>query len=300
MPKETCVLACDMGGTFIKSACVTADGRLAGGLKQTPSRSDGPLEYILTSWEEVLTNLLKNAAAENLEIIGIGISTPGPFNYEKKTSLMRHKFQSIYGINLEEAIRSRITLPDVPFNFVQDANAFLAGEQAFGAAKGVQNCTGITLGTGLGFTAMANGRFLSNGRDSCYVALYRQPWKDGIIEDVVSAGGIISAYKSLSGKDEKVTAKDVGIRAKAGEKAALEVMHNFGAALGRSIGFHLIHTYSELLIIGGQISKDFPIFEEPLIAALRKDGYTGPVKPALFPEDAALYGAAAHLLQNIF
>jgi glucokinase len=293
LKNQGCVLACDMGGTYIKSACVTVKGRIAGGLRQTPSRSDGSLEDILASWKEVLSGLMENAAVENLAIAGIGISTPGPFNYACKMSLMRHKFKAIHGLNLEEIIRRKITLPDVPFIFVQDANAFLAGEQAFGAAKGVQNCTGVTVGTGLGFAAMVNGRFLTNGRDSCYTALYRQPWGDGIIEDVVSARGIIAAYKSLSGKDEEVMAKDVGVRAKDGDCTAVEVMRRFGAALGKSIGFHLIHTYSELLVVGGQISKDFPLFEEALNEALRKDGYTGPVKPAMYPEDAALYGVAA-------
>jgi glucokinase len=287
-----------MGGTYIKAACILEDGKMAAPLRMIPSRSGGPLEDILGSWKEVFEGLLEEASRNSLRVAGIGVTTPGPFDYKRKMSLMRHKFSSIHGVNLEEAIRQKAGLPDVPFLFFQDANSFLAGEQRFGAARGAQNCACVTLGTGLGFAAMADGQFLTNGRNSCYIALYRQPWGNGIIEDTVSARGIIAAYKTISGRDETLEAKEVGIRAKAGDKAALEAMSHFGAVLGRGIGFHLIHTYCELLVIGGQIAKDFPLFEQPLKKALYKDGYINPVVRAHYPEDAALYGVAAQVLNT--
>jgi glucokinase len=146
---------------------------------------------------------------------------------------------------------------------------------------------------------MADGQFLTNGRDACYIALYRQPWKDGILEDAVSARGLCAAYRELSGADETISAKETGLRAKAGDRAAREAWRRFGGALGKGTAFHLVHTYSELLVVGGQISKDFPLFEEPLTEALARDGYTGTVRPALYPEDAALYGAAAGVFRSL-
>ena len=294
--KQNCAFACDMGGTYIKAACVLPDGSLLEPFIMTASRSDGPLDGILEAWAETFTLLLAQADKAGLSIEGIGVSTPGPFDYKRKMSLMNHKFQAIRGIDLEEAIRGRIPLPDLPFLFVQDANAFLAGEQKFGAAKEVSNCTGVTLGTGLGFAAMADGRFLTNGWDACYIALYRQPWGDGILEDIVSGRGISTAYREATGKE--LNAKDVGLAAKSGDCNALEVMARLGAALGRGIAFHMIHTYSELLVVGGQISKDFNLFADTLIDALKKDGYTGPVRQAQYPEDAALYGAAGIVFQT--
>jgi glucokinase len=298
MKTNLCVFACDMGGTYIKAACIPEDGNMTTPMRMIPSKSDGPLEAIIQCWKEIFEVLLEDAFKINLNLAGIGISTPGPFDYKHKTSLMRHKFSSIYGINLEEVIRKEINLPDVPLLFFQDANSFLAGEQRFGSARNVQNCACVTLGTGLGFAVMANGQFLTNGRDACYIALYRQPWGEGILEDVISGRGICDTYRELSGKDEKISAKDVGQRAKRGDKPAIEVFRRFGEALGRGIAFHLIHTYSELLVVGGQISKDFPLFEESLAKALAKDGYTGSVRIALHPEDAALYGAAAGIFNH--
>jgi glucokinase len=145
---------------------------------------------------------------------------------------------------------------------------------------------------------MADGKILTNGWDSCYIAIYRQPWGEGILEDVVSGRGIGSAYQELGGVkpgETGITAKEIGLRAKNGDGAARKVMGRFGAALGRGIAFHLIHTHSELLVAGGQISRDFPLFETELAAALRKDGFNGQVRASQFPEDAALYGVAASI-----
>jgi glucokinase len=142
---------------------------------------------------------------------------------------------------------------------------------------------------------MVEGAFLTNGHGACYLALYRQPWKDGIIEDVVSGRGIIQAYRKAGGTGEDLSAKEVGKRAREGDTPALQVMEDFGSALGRSIAFHLSYTQTKILVVGGQISKDFSLFEKALLKALRKDGYQGQVFPAKYPEDAALYGAAAAL-----
>ena len=295
MTNTSCILACDMGGTIIKSACIFSDGNIIGKINMIPSNSSGSLEEIIKAWKETFDCLAKTVSENSLDITGIGVSTPGPFYYKEKKSLMRHKFQSIHGINLEKEIRKTVSLPDVPFEFFQDANCFLAGEQTYGVAKGYKNCACVTLGTGLGFSVMADGKFLSNGRDACYIALYRQPWKDGIIEDVVSGRGICSVYKRLSDSNEVIDAKTIGAKVKEGDTAAIETYRYFGEVLGKGIAFHLMHTYAEMLVIGGQISKDFLLFDESLITALRNEGWTGAVCQSLFPEDAALYGTAAML-----
>lgn len=298
MDRMACAVALDMGGTFIKSACVTEEG-LCTDVIQTPSGAEADREVILSAIATALQSARAKAHSLGYEVAGIGISTPGPFDYQGKRSLMQHKFQSIHGENLQNALQARgIIGENEELMFMQDANCALAGERAYGAARGKDNCTLVTLGTGLGFSAMANGAFLTNGRGGCYVALYRQPWKDGIIEDVVSARGICRRYQELSGPDEDLTAKQVSEMARDGNSAARQAMEDMGRALGRSVAFHMAYTNSELLVVGGQISKAFDLFAEPLAQALRADGCQAPVRAAVYPEQAALLGAGARILQG--
>lgn len=290
------MLALDMGGTFIKSACVDDNGSL-GDTIQTPSNASAGQDEILNALAQALCAARSQAQALGLTVGGIGVSTPGPFDYAGKRSLMRHKYQAVYGLDLQEALRTRGALSmGEALVFSQDANAFLAGEHAYGAAKGQDCCALVTLGTGLGFACMVDGVLLTNGRGSCYVALYKQPWQGGVIEDVVSGRGLCAAYRQRRPGAGELTAKQVCDRAREGDADALGVLNAFGQALGASLAFHLNHTGARLLVVGGQISKSFGLFEGALVRALRGQGCEALVCAAQHPEDAGLLGAGAQVL----
>lgn len=300
--KSSCILAFDMGGTFIKYACVLPDGSLADDVHMLPSYSGESFEAIMKSWSQAVLELVQEADAAKLDILGIGISTPGPFDFVNGRSLMKQKFQALYGIGLADEIRRSTNLPaSIPFSFIQDANAFLAGEHLCGAASESLCCAGITLGTGLGFSSMVDGNLLTNGRGAPYIALYRQPYSGGILEDVVSARGICLAYRNCAGilDDQRISAKDVGLLAKMGDESAQFVMAEMGRVLGKNIANLLSHTYTECLVIGGQISKDFALFEHSLKESLKNVECLKAIVPAAYPEDAALYGAAAQFTNRL-
>lgn len=298
MNNQTCVITVDMGGTFIKSACVTNAGTLTEVI-QTPSCSHKDQNSILNALSTAITTARKQASP--LTVLGVGISTPGPFDYINKTCLMTHKFKSIYGVPLEKALLMHGALRQgESLEFLQDANAYLLGEYAFGAAKGWVNCALVTLGTGLGFAALVNGKLLTNGLNSCYISLYRQPWKNGIIEDVVSAKGLVDAYTLLASHTDAKSAKDVCDRARLGDPSAQKVLHLFGEALGESIAFHLKHIQANCLVIGGQIAKSFDLFETVLTQTLAKNGCPLLIKPAMHLTQAALLGAGSHLFSTSF
>lgn len=296
MNEESCILAFDMGGTYIKAACLSPKGERLGLIHMTPSHSGESRQAILDALSDALAQLLADSKQMGRRPWGVGISTPGPFDFARGRSLMTQKFQEIYDVDLGAYLRERLGLsPAFPIRFIQDANAFLAGEYLCGAAAGAPCCAGVTLGTGLGFSTLVEGLPLDNGFGSPYIALYRQPFANGILEDVLSARGICRLYREWAGllKDAEITAKEVGARARAGDAPALEAMRYLGGTLGHSIAHLLAHTRSQRLIIGGQISKDFDLFAGPLKKSLMSVPSLQEVLPALHPEDAALYGAAA-------
>jgi len=266
MSKYNYVLAIDAGGSYFKSCIVDAKGRVVQGSHyKTPVDSGGSADNIYIAYENTIGRAFVFAEKNGLKIDGIGISTPGPFDYANYTSLMKHKFQSIYGVNLKKTLQKRCNLPnDLPIQFIHDAHAFLLGEHWNGAAKGFANAAGVTIGTGLGFGLIKNNKICSNESGGPYISLYKIPWEDGIIEDVVSKRGIIGLYKKLSGQEKDIDVIDIEFLARNGDQSAIDTFAYVGRALGTVLEPIAQETGIECLVLGGQISRAFDFMEAEL------------------------------------
>ena len=86
----------DVGGTFIKSGIMSADGVLLDGSQQTvPINSDGTKEEICKSLTSAVCQGISLARYYGYSPAGVGICMPGPFNYITGISNMVHKFAAI-------------------------------------------------------------------------------------------------------------------------------------------------------------------------------------------------------------
>lgn len=263
MSKCSYVLAIDAGGSYFKSCIVDKKGRVVEGSHyKTPVDSDGIAENIYLAYENTIGRAFVFAEKNGFGIDGIGISTPGPFDYANYTSLMKHKFQSIYGVNLRETLHKRCSLPEnFPIKFIHDAHAFILGEHWSGAAKGFENVAGITIGTGLGFGLIKNNKICGNESGGPYISLFKTPWENGIIEDVVSKRGIITFYKKMSAKDNDIDVIDIEYLARNGDKSAIDTFAHSGRTLGIVLKPIVEETGIECLVLGGQISRAFDLME---------------------------------------
>ncbi|MFA7231015.1 MAG: hypothetical protein WC071_07065, partial [Victivallaceae bacterium] len=99
--KGSLILAIDAGGTYFKSILVSMRGEvLTESFFQASSCSNGSRENIIGAYRQVICKGLQYANSNGFFICGIGISTPGPFDYEQGMSLMQHKFQAIKNVPL--------------------------------------------------------------------------------------------------------------------------------------------------------------------------------------------------------
>lgn len=74
-----------------------------------------------------------------MELAGIGIAIPGPFDYAAGVSRMTHKFRSICGVDLRGVLHAMPGVPaDAEIRFMQDVNAALAGEIARGQRRRIR------------------------------------------------------------------------------------------------------------------------------------------------------------------
>ena len=260
----------DVGGTFIKSGLMSADGVLLDGSQQTvPIDSDGTFEEI--------SNSLRSAVAQGIALCryygyvpaGVGLCMPGPFNYITGISAMVHKFAAIKDIPLKEIIAPALEGLDIPVVFGHDVNTQLYGEMCGGNGKGYANVCLVSLGTGLGFAIANDGKVLMAPTGSPLVSIWNLPYNGGILEDYASKRGFCNTWEVVTGEkpSENLTVAEMGRRAAEGDETALEVFRRVGQFIGSNIKSRLREYNIECLLFGGQISRSFRFMEE----AVRKE-----------------------------
>ena len=99
------VLVYDVGGSHISAAVCHKQGfRLDSIVKATP-----PAEQTSAAFVDVLYSLGMKASEGIAGIEGAEFAMPGPFDYEKGISWMKHKMPYLYGINVSEALAPRFS-----------------------------------------------------------------------------------------------------------------------------------------------------------------------------------------------
>ena len=265
----------DVGGTFIKCS----DGRCI------PMPSGG-------SREQIAAALRQAVARESADTgLGIGVAIPGPFDYGRGIFLMRHKFAAVYG----ESFRALAGLPaDTDLRFRHDVIAALEGSLAILGTAGDSRATGetalVTIGTGLGFAHTQDGAVQIGPNGSPARSIYSLPWGDGILEDSVSARGIRNAFARLSGHSDLSTAQ-IAQLGYSGNENALQVFSELGETLGEALAPLLEELHISTLLLAGQVSRSYPLFQRPLCNAL--DGID--IHPA---PDGAVFAGLATLFDN--
>ena len=225
--RNSCRLLLDVGGTFLKSAVADAAGQLLSGSEfSCPIRSEGSREEIEGSLAAAVARGAAFAAERGMELAGIGIAIPGPFDYAAGVSRMTHKFRSICGVDLRGVLHAMPGVPaDAEIRFMQDVNAALAGEIARGNAAGYGASALVSLGTGLGFALSRDGRVLCNPAGGPKVVIFNLPYRDGILEDYASKRGFLRIYGELAGHtDPALTVADLGRMAGEGDARARETL----------------------------------------------------------------------------
>ncbi len=280
------VLGADIGGSHITVGVI--DLQTNSVLASTKSRlelnSKGNLEIILNAWQKAIEMSCNHSG---IQPEYLGISMPGPLDYEKGISLIngQDKYEALFGLNIKELLAKRINMPPSNIGFINDAVAFLQGEILGGCAKNGKNIIGLTLGTGLG-----SAKALNHG-DVVDADLWKMPFKDGVVEEFLSTRWFVKSYfERTANKIENV--KDLFSLADAGQVEALEVFKEFGTNLGLFLQcFIEMEREVDTVVLGGNITKTSPLFISEVYKVL-DTSHNIEIKQAILGEDAALIGAA--------
>ncbi len=174
---EIAGIGVDLGGSSIKYALVTENGRILKSANRTSDANADKKEIIENLYQAILE--MQTCATQNgMQVKVVGMGTPGNVNL-KTGKLMGStpNFKSWSNVNISQELEQKCNLPVFVDN---DANVMALGEARFGAGKGYTNMICVTVGTGIG------GGFIINGE------LYRGSFYAGgeLGHTLVEANGI--------------------------------------------------------------------------------------------------------------
>ncbi|QCX53534.1 ROK family protein [Elizabethkingia sp. JS20170427COW] len=281
------IIGIDVGGSHITLSQVDTEKKelISSSYVREHIDSFGKKEQIFEDWVAAINKAIEGLEKETLLL---GIAMPGPFDYENGISLMlQGKFMDIYQVNIKEVLAERLSLSQDQIYFVNDAAAFLEGELYGGCVQGYKRVFGITLGTGLG-TTFFKGEF-STDED-----LWNSPFRDSICEDYLATRWFVKRYKQLTGETITGT-KDLYEKP---QELQAQMFEEYAESLGEFIVKYVKYYDPEAIVLGGNITKAYPLYQEKLQEYLEENDIHVKIEISKIFEDAAILGAASFAIKS--
>lgn len=304
------ILACDVGGTRIKLGLVRSARLLA--QSEIDAEPKNGLASALKRIAKAVPLLCRKAGVDQQTLGGFGLSFPGIIEprSERILSTPAGKFDDSKNLVVPKLVEKLLGLPA---RICNDANAALAGEWHFGAAHGSRSAVMLTLGTGIGTSAIIDGVPLrgQHGQAGC-LGGHLTANLDG---HVCRCGNIGCAESEAStwalpaqarahpnfaasrlAREEVLNYAALFRAAARGDKLAIELRDRSLRVWSVAL-VNLIHAYDpEVAIIGGGIMRSGEIILPALRRYVSKHAWTPwgkvKIKPAALGNDAGMFGVA--------
>lgn len=301
-------LAADLGGTRIKLGLVR-DGEVLG-QRFLEAHSEAPFEERLPGIEEGLRSLCAEAVVSPGACVGLGLLSTGLVDARANRILSTNrKFAGAERFDIEAWSRRAL---GIPARVENDAHGALLGEWKHGAGRGRNDIVMITLGTGIGTSAILGGRPL-RGRQGRAGLLGGHIMMDpdgppctcpsrGCAEALASGWSLPlrlaerAGFKgSPSPQSPPPDFESLFRLADRGDAAARDMVDRC-LSVWSAVAITLIHLFApELVIIGGGVARRadrvLPAIRERADRHAWTGGETVEFAAALHPDTAGLLGA---------
>jgi glucokinase len=239
----------DLGGTNFKAGRVS-DGKIV-------LEASNPVHQNFTESElfTILFATIDALITKNTTAIGVGV--PGIVDPDTGIIYDIINLPAWETIPLRDILEGRYS---IPVHLNNDANCFAKGEYIYGAGKAYNNFVGLSIGTGLGMGIIIE-RKLHNGLLFGAGEIGMVTYKDSIIEYYVSS--------LFFERNFNATAKELSLLATQGDATALQAYREFGLHLGNAINNINYMIAPEAIVLGGSISKAFPLFKKSMEETLK-------------------------------
>ncbi|MCG8579688.1 MAG: ROK family protein [Bacteroidales bacterium] len=300
--KNNFSIGVDVGGSHVSCKVIDLDTRqfVDGGFNSLSINNQGSKESVFETFAALITPCIQQIGKEN--IIGIGLAFPGPIDYENGIGLFtgeNSKYQNLNQVNIREELSNCLGLKEKQIRFINDATAFAAGEYFNGELSGSNRSLAITLGTGFGAAFLDKGiPVISDNKVPKGGCLWYLPFDETIADDYFSTRGLVERFNSLSGKGVEGV-KEIAELYQTDE-IAQKVFTDFGNKLATFLSPWLQKFDVDKMVIGGNISRAYNLFEQAFNHGLNQEGLNVVARPSSRLEDSAFIGAAMLLDDDFY
>ncbi len=231
--------------------------------------------------EETIPRVLEYFQQNRVDAIGIGSFGPAGViktdpGYGRILNTPKTAWQNY---PILQTIRDAL---QIPAGFTTDVNAAVLGEYTFGAAKGLESCLYITIGTGIGAGAVVNGQLLQgfSHPEMGHIIVRRHP--DDPFEGVCPFHhDCLEGLASGPAIEKRWGKKGIELTEKS-EVWELEAYY-----IAQALVQYILILMPEKIIIGGGVSRQKTIF--PLIREKVKTVLNGYISHKVLEEETDHY-----------
>lgn len=304
------VLGIDIGGAQIRAGMVDEKGAILAS-RAIPTPPD--LDSFLPSLHDAIGWLVE---ATELPA-GVGVGCKGLIDPDStRVELLPGTLHYLEGLRLADVIGLPLEVPVFADN---DARVTLAGEMAWGAARGRENVVMLTLGRGVGGAVIAGGRLLRGhrglaghlghmtidpdgprctcGNRGCLETAFSARAIEGEAWAAVHRGCASTLTRLFREQPQLATCRTIFQAAREGDELSREIVGNAIRKLGAAIA-GLLHVFDpEIVIIGGQVAEAgedllVPLQEEVWERSRGLLGREVPLVEQAVPDKSGIVGAA--------
>lgn len=289
----------DLGGTNLRVAAISADGRVLDRVSIPAIYKAGP-EHVVSDIVTIINTIRSRIGMSNLQ--GVGIGVPGFIDMDKGVVVGSANLPGFQGFPVRDSIQRILGTHIVLEN---DANAAALGEMWIGAGRDVKDLILITLGTGIGGGIVVDGRVLHGCQGMAgeigHMTVYSNGnpcgcGNCGCLEKHASATAIAAMGRMMHFGDD-VTAERVYELAAEGNERAQLIFKSMGRALGIALA-NLINLFNfPLYLLTGGPLPAWEMFAPAMFEEIKSRSFTFTrngtrIEKALLGADAGLFGAA--------
>jgi glucokinase len=314
------VLAVDLGGTKIRSAVISQEGKIVA-IDNRLTQAYKGFDHVINRLFDAIDTVLRKECMQTGEFSGIGIAIAGVLDSKNGILTSSPNLPDWKNVPLKQTIQDRLGLDTFLIN---DANAAALGEHRFGAGIGAQDLVYLTVSTGIGggiiiddklyegstgsagelghMTIDADGPRCNCGNYGCLEALASGTAVARVAIERIKAGKI-SILRDMKENITDITAEDVAKAARQEDKLANEIIAGASYYLGIGLA-NIVNIFNpQVIVIGGGMSKMGGMLIEPAKKIVKQRAFKLPAHTARIVRsrlgnESGIIGAAANVFSQ--